>query len=73
MPKIVDAELTIYLDDGGQIGIDPTPVQLLAMIRSCGFVVHDVQTEDGKTYYGLYSMSDETIEKNVLPKLPIFS
>lgn len=73
MPKIEGAELTIYLDDGGQINIDPTPVQLIAMMRSCGFVVHNVRSTDGKTYYGLYSMSDETIEKNVLPKLPKFS
>lgn len=73
MPKITDAELTIYLDDGGQINIDPTPIQLLAMMRSCGFVIHNVQASDGQTCYGLYAMSDETIEKNVLPKLPKFS
>lgn len=73
MPRITDAELTIYLDDGGQITIDPTPTKLMAMMRSCGYMVHEVTTEDDRSFYSLYSMDDKTIEERILPRLPDFS
>lgn len=73
MPAIEGAELTIYLDDGGQILIDPTPIQLKAMVRSCGFAVDKVTTDGDTSYYSLYSMDDKTIEERILPRLPDFS
>lgn len=68
--RIEGVDLTLYLSDGGQINIDVSPAMLHAMVRSTGLLVHDVKTDDGRSFYSLMRMSDKDIEEKILPRLP---
>lgn len=63
---IEGVDLVLYLDDGSQISLDVSPVQLKAFVRATGLQIHDL----GNNVLNVTRFSDETIEKNIIPKLP---
>lgn len=68
--RIDGAELIIYPCEGGEVTIELTNAQLKAVFRSCGISIQDVNTDEERSTYSVYSFDDDTIENVILPKLP---
>lgn len=67
---VTGCDLTIYMDDGGQVSLDVSDTMLQAMLMACGISIHMVRLADGREAYSVVKFDDQTIRENIIPRLP---